>query len=91
MDWLTVPDSGGVSCLALSPPEGTEEAEVMVHGCTDGSVHVWRKADGSWMHQKRTVFHKETVNAVDVHATGRAAFTVSRSALSLSASLAFTA
>ena len=86
-DSLTVPDAGGISYLAAFTQSTDGTASLLLSGCTDGSIHIWKRKGRSWQHHKRLPFHKAAVNAIDIHSTGRMAFTVGRSAPDLCLSL----
>lgn len=78
MDFIVVPQAAAVSCMAIFPLFGGDEASLLIGGCTDGAIHIWKKTNQAWKHEKRIAFHKAAVNDVDVHSTGKMAFTAGR-------------
>lgn len=89
MDFIIVPQAAAISCLDLFPLLGGDEPSLLVAGSTDGAVHILKRKNSVWKHEKRIAFHKAAVNDVDIHATGKMAFTVGRSASHVSLLLHF--
>lgn len=78
LDFVVVPNAAGASCLAVNSMAASGDQKRMVVGTPNGTVHSWRMEKTRWQHDKEMSFHKTAVNDVDVHASGRMAFSVAR-------------
>jgi len=76
--FLQVPDVTSVTSLALFPLLGGTEPSLLLDGCSDGSLRFWKTVNGEWELQKTKTFHKASVESIDIHSSGKVAFSLAK-------------
>ncbi len=77
LGFLMNPGDGAVPCLTFFSPRPGAAATHLFTGSADGSISIWQ-AGGEWEHLKIMRGHKDSVNSVSVHRSGKLALSVAR-------------